>query len=98
MIVRRRKTCFQIERGALPARSRLVGQGDVVDEAARLADLGHDVVAGVDAERAGDAFQLLAVADVDAHRADVDAGVAVDAVAQILAVLALAAGSPRHSR
>ena len=31
---------------------------------------------------AGDAGQLLAVADVDAHRADVDAGHAVDAVAR----------------
>ena len=47
----------------------------------RLAQLAQDIVAGVDAEAAVDALQLRAVADVDAHRADRDAGVAVDAVA-----------------
>src|SRR6056297_2387093 len=59
-----------------------VGQREVIDEPAWLADLRHDVVASVDAERAGDAFELLAVADVDAHGADVHAGHAVDAVAR----------------
>ena len=37
-------------------------------------------------KRAGDAFELVAVADVDAHRADGDAGVAVDAVADVEAL------------
>jgi hypothetical protein len=46
--------------------------------------LSIDVVAGVDAQRTGDAFELLAVANVDAHRADGDAGVAVDAIADRL--------------
>ena len=61
--------------------ARLVRQGHVVDQAARLADTVHHIVAGVDAQRAGDAFHLLPVADVDAHRAHVYAGHAVDAVA-----------------
>ncbi len=46
-----------------------------------MADLVHHRVAGVDAQRAGDAFELLAVANVDACGADGDAGVAVDAIA-----------------
>src|SRR4029453_18400069 len=50
------------------------------DETARAPDLVHDAVAGIDAERAGDAGKLLAVADVDAHRAYRHAGIAVDAV------------------
>ena len=72
--------------GAAGALGFAVLEGDVVDQAARLADLVHHVVAGIDAQRAGDAGQLLAVADVDAHRADVDAGVAVDAVAEPLGI------------
>ena len=48
---------------------------------ARLLDLGHDRVAGVDALRAVDALHLQAVADVDAGRAGEHARAAVDAVA-----------------
>ena len=44
-------------------------------------DLGHDVVAGVDAQPAADAAELQAIADVDPGRADDDALLAVDAVA-----------------
>src|SRR5690606_34339266 len=51
------------------------------NKAGRLADLGHHIVAGVDAKGASNAGKLLTVADVDPHRADVDAGKTVDAVA-----------------
>ena len=61
--------------------SGFVLQRHIVDQPARFADLVHHIVAGVDAPRTGDAFQLLPVADVDAHRADVHAGHAVDAIA-----------------
>ena len=61
----------------------------VGDQAARQADALHHVVAGVDAERAIDAFELIAVADVDAHRAGGDALVAVDAMAAAFPRLAL---------
>ena len=60
-------------------------QSRVSDQPARLADLVHDAIAGIDAEGAGDAGQLLAIADVDAHRTDGDASVAIDAVADRLA-------------
>src|SRR6185369_7188089 len=56
---------------------------------ARPADPVHDLVAGVDAQAAVDALELRAVADIDAHRAGDDAGVAVDAVAASLPALAL---------
>ena len=58
-----------------------------VMSAVGLSLAGHgadDPVAGVDAERAGDALQLLAVANVDAHGADGDAHIAIDAVASRL--------------
>src|SRR6185437_5550932 len=63
----------------------VVVQRGVGNEPAFLADLVHHAVTGVDAERAGDAFELLAVANVDAHRADGHAGVAVHAIAYRLA-------------
>ncbi len=64
-----------------------VGQGDIVDQAAVFPNFVHHVIAGVDAQGAGDAFHLLAFADVDAHGADVDAGHAVDAVAVLVCFL-----------
>src|SRR6185369_2479980 len=73
------------------------GVGVVGDEAAWPADLVHDLVAGVDAEAAVDALQLRAVADVDAHRADDDAGVAVDAVAAAFPALALLVWAARFA-
>ena len=63
-----------------------VDVGVVADQAGGAADLAHDVVAGIDAETALDAAELDAVADVDAGRADIDALVAVDAVAGDIAV------------
>src|SRR5690606_9347045 len=54
----------------------------VAHQAAGIAELVHDAVAGIDAGAAADAFQLQAVADVDAGRADLHADRAVDAVAQ----------------
>ena len=58
--------------------------GGVADEAARVAHFVHHAVAGVDAGGAADAFVLQAVADVDAHGADLHAQGAVDAFAQAL--------------
>src|SRR5690606_12839920 len=58
-------------------------------------------VAGVDAGRAGDAFDLQAVPDVDAGRTYLDAGEAVDAVAErrsILAEGAIGNGDGRGTR
>src|SRR5581483_8963227 len=57
------------------------GIGVVGDQPFRPGEPDHDLVAGVDAEAAVDALDLRAVANVDAHRADHDALVAVDAVA-----------------
>src|SRR5690606_5449882 len=59
-----------------------IGEGDVVDETPRPPDLPHHLVTGVDAERAGDAAHLLAVADIDAGGTAVDASHAVDAVGE----------------
>src|SRR5690606_7088164 len=54
----------------------------VADEAARVAHLVHDGVAGVDARRTRDALVLQALADVDPRRADLNAPRAVDAVTE----------------
>ena len=51
------------------------------DQAARAINLVHDAVARIDAEPAPDAAQLQSLADVDAGRADMDAEIAIDAVA-----------------
>ena len=60
----------------------------VGDQPGRAADLDHDIVAGVDAQAAHDAFELRAVADVDAGRAHGDALVTIDAVAGRQALVA----------
>ena len=57
-------------------------ESGVAHQAARRADLVHDLVAGIDAGGAGDALVLQAVADVDAGRTGLDAEGAVDAVAE----------------
>ncbi len=58
------------QRGALMMRVGFeVAERIVADETVRAADPVHDVVAGIDAQRALDAFELVAVADVDAHGA-----------------------------
>ena len=68
--------------GASPCSRRIdIEVGVVGDQPRGPADLGHDGVAGVDAQPALDAAELRAVADVDAGRADVHALQAVDAVA-----------------
>src|SRR5690606_22263756 len=69
--------------------------GGVVNEPARAADLVHHGVAGVDAQGAGDAFQLRAVADIDAGRAHGNAGVAVNAVTNLAALLRRLFGAAR---
>src|SRR5262249_1943354 len=67
----------------------------VADEPGRPVELGHDLVAGVDAGGAADAVELVAVADVDRGRADHDAALAVHAIAgpaRALLAARLAAG------
>jgi hypothetical protein len=59
------------------------GKAGEVDEAGRAFQLGHDAVAGICAKAAADAAQLQSVADVNAGRADIDAQIAVHAVADI---------------
>ncbi|MNI22999.1 hypothetical protein D3C73_765680 [compost metagenome] len=76
-------------RGTTGRRQRHVGivfvERRISDQAAFLADLVHHAIAGVDTERTGDTGHLLAVANIDAHGTDCDAGVAIDAVADDLA-------------
>ena len=60
----------------------VVAQGGIGNQSAFPAQLVHDAVAGVDAQCTGNAFKLLAIANVDAGRAYRDAGVAVDAITQ----------------
>ncbi len=54
----------------------------IADEPARVLHLVHHGVARIHAEAAADAFVLQAVADVDAHGADLHAQRAIDAIAQ----------------
>src|SRR3546814_12314866 len=72
-----------------PARhfGRGVVEGAIVYQPARPPDLRHHAVAGVDAQRAGDTADLRSFADVDAGRADRDALVAIDAVAEGVGIL-----------
>ena len=59
------------------------------------ADPPHHVVTGIDAQRAGDAFKLLPVADIDSHGADHDAIVAIDTVAPRVPRITLSVGVAR---
>ena len=59
----------------------VVAQRRVRDQTALSAKLDHNVVAGVDAKRAGDTLQLLAVPDVDAGGANGDTGITIDTIA-----------------
>ena len=64
---------------------RLADQGifrGVADQPARIVHLVHDFVTGIDAGGAGNAFDLQAITDVDAGRADLHAGAAIEAPAQ----------------
>ena len=56
----------------------------VGNKTAWSADLVHDVVARIDAQRTLDAFELGAIADVDARRTDGHTRLAIDAVATVL--------------
>ena len=67
-----------------------IGQGHIVNQTALFADLGHHIIAGINAQRAGDAFQLLTIADIDPDRADIHAGITVDAIAQLICAFCLA--------
>ena len=70
----------------------------VANQAARPADLVHDRVTGVDAGGAVHAFHLRAVADIDAGRADRDALLAVDAIAEAAARRVVPRFRPRCKR
>ena len=63
-------------------------------------DLAHDGVAGIDAQAALDAAELNSVANIDPGGADIDALMAIDAVAGGLATAFLTdtRGSPRSTR
>src|SRR5690606_11937484 len=64
-----------------------VDVGVVSDEALGPANLGHDLIASVDAQRAIDAFKLITVADIDAWRTNGDALAAIDAITAPLPAL-----------
>ena len=88
----------QLERFMLAFRFCVTpGDGVISDQVARAANLIHDLVTGIDAKSALDAFELRAVTDVDAGGADDDAGLAVDAVAAIVPALVLALGPARFA-
>ena len=53
---------------------------EVADQALGLPDLGHHLVAHVDAGRTADALVLRSLADIDAGGADLDAQAAIDAI------------------
>src|SRR3990167_4371096 len=85
----------EIDEGAqvqqrLPCGARLLArllapgilQRGIVDQTARPADFGHHLVAGIDAQCAGDAADLLPFADIDPRRAHRDALLAIDAIAE----------------
>src|SRR3990167_3551960 len=61
---------------------RSIVERAIIDQPARSPDLLHHPVARVDTERAGDAADLRAFANVDPRRADRDALIAVDAVTE----------------
>ena len=78
----------------LPRRlRRLIRQRIPGDQPSRPAGALHDMVAGIDAQAAVDAFQLDAVADVDAGRARGHAGAAIDAITGMGVALPLASRS-----
>ncbi|MNE42293.1 hypothetical protein D3C80_1364110 [compost metagenome] len=58
----------------------IFAQCGIGDQPTRLAYLVHHTIAGVDAQRTGNAFKLLPVPDVDAHGTDGNAGIAVHAI------------------
>jgi len=74
-----------------------VGFRVVAHQATRETHLVHDGVAGVDAQSAGDALVLKAIADVDTGRTNLHAEVAVDAVA-VSQCLALGQGAQAGAR
>src|ERR1035441_3207526 len=55
--------------------------GGVTDQPAGRPDFVHDVIAGVDARRAGDTLVLQTLADIDAGRTDLYTERAIDAIA-----------------
>ena len=71
-------------RSAAIALGIAVFQRGVIDQPARTAGLLHHRVAGIDAQRAGNAGDVRAVADIITGRADRDALVAVDAIAKVI--------------
>src|SRR5262245_1255103 len=78
------------ERHPLVVRGRIeIAERVITYETLRAIDAVHDVVTRIDAQGALDALELRAIADVDAHGANGDAGLAVDTVAVAFPALAL---------
>src|SRR6185295_4339002 len=70
-----------VDRGLILLSEMDIDVGIIGDQFCRPPGLGHDGVAGVDAEPALDAAEIGSVADVDTGRANVNALQAVDTVA-----------------
>src|SRR5207249_10144801 len=92
----RAKTQYALpQRPSIQAKRQCV-LGGVSDQSFRVAHLGHDLVAAVDACRTADAFVLQPVAYVDAGWTDLHADAAVDAITEpaVARVSRLSARSP----
>src|SRR5690606_41605874 len=65
-------------------RIKLSGMGIVADQTASQVNPVHHVVAGINAEGTGNAFKLEPVADLNAHRTDGNALVAINAMTAVI--------------
>ncbi len=81
----------------------IVAQGGIGDQTLFATEFAHDIVTGINAEGAGDAFQLLAVANIDTRRAHGDTSIAINTIPAQQRLLLLPfwtpldLGSPRQS-
>src|SRR5690606_41972788 len=71
--------------------------GIVADQTAWQVNLVHHVVAGINAEGTGNAFKLQPVADINAHRTDGNALVAINAMTAVIPRLPFLVRSARLS-
>ena len=69
----------------------------VCDQTFRATDLGHDFIARIDAERAVNALKLRAIADIDPNWANLDALIAIDAVAAVIPALGFSLRTARFA-
>src|SRR5262249_49474966 len=85
--IENRARAYDVVSGRLAGLPKLdVVVGVVGNETRRPAEPGHHAVTGVDTEPALDAAEIGSTADVDTGRADIDALIAIDAVARRLAL------------